>query len=53
VGQRGTFLLRRQARCDECKPSPVWMAVSIGVLVALGLAGGLTWALWLLPRFAK
>jgi hypothetical protein len=32
-------------------PNSVWMAVSIAVLVALALAGGLVWAFWLLPRF--
>ena len=53
AGQRGNFLLRRQALCDECKPNPIWMAVSIAVLVALALAVGLLSALWLLPRFGK
>ena len=50
-GQRGRFVLRRQALCDECKPNPLWMAVSIALLVALPLAVGLVVALWLLPRF--
>src|SRR5262249_43929920 len=52
-GQRGPVLPRRPAPRRGGKPPPLLMGVSIGVLVALGLAGGLTWALWLLPRFAK
>ena len=51
-GLGGKFALYRRALCDQCTPNPVWMAVSIALLIGLAVTSGLL-ALWLVSGMRR